>query len=336
LAAGVSWRTVESVEDDTRHEEVVMHAHGHMWRSRWAAIGAAVAVTLGVGGWYSVRANSPASNFVAISPTRVLNTRIDAGLTGQFGSATPRLLDVTGTIPIVLPGNVISSGAPVPDGATAIVANVTVVTPTTNGFVSVRPGDATGSPATASVNFSSPGVVVGNSVTVELPTAGINAGQIQLWFQGTIPSATTHLVIDILGYYTPNGAVSAWDTIPSGRTVTGEIVWDYSAASLSSDRIGVTFPALAPVDLSTGNVNFAPDGSASTTDDDASCTGTLAAPTAPPGKVCIYRNNSSANLNSINGAQNLTLRRAGFYIDMVPNATSQDTFLYATWAYTAP
>ena len=129
--------------------------------------------------------------------------------------------------------------------------------------------------------------------------------------------------------------MSAWDTIPSGQTVTGEIVWDYSAAGTASDRIGVTLPAKAPADLTTVNVNFAPDGAAATNDDDATCTGTLAAPTAPPGKVCIYRNNSG-NLNSINGSQNLSLRASGFYIDMVPVAAGSDTFLYATWAYTSP
>jgi ethanolamine utilization microcompartment shell protein EutL len=35
-------------------------------------------------------------------------------------------------------------------------------------------------------------------------------------------------------------------------------------------------------------VNFAVDGSDATTDDDANCTGTFDAPTAPAGQVCIY------------------------------------------------
>jgi len=71
-----------------------------MSRSRWAAIGAAVAVTLG-----AVDAASVESSFTAIEPTRVLDTRINAGLTGAFTAATPRTLDVTGTIGIVLPGD---------------------------------------------------------------------------------------------------------------------------------------------------------------------------------------------------------------------------------------
>jgi len=51
--------------------------------------------------------------------------------------------------------------------------------------------------------------------------------------------------------------------------------------------------------------------------------------------VCLYRNNSG-NVASLNGAQNLSLRRSGFYLDFVPIATGVDTFVYATWAYTAP
>jgi hypothetical protein len=165
-------------------------------RSRWAAIGAAVAVTLGAGGLYSVRAASDASSFVAIAPTRVLDTRSDAGLAGAFTSGEPRLLDVTGTVPVIDAGGTVATGLVVPDGATAIVANVTAVFPTSPGFVSVRPGTATGAPATSSINFTGAGVVAPNAVTVELPTDG----QVQLWFQGS-PGATAHLLVDIVGYY---------------------------------------------------------------------------------------------------------------------------------------
>ncbi len=187
-----------------------------MWRSRWAAIGAAIAVTLGAGGLWAAEAASPPSVFVAISPTRVLDTRIDAGLAGPFVNATPRLLAVTGTVPVVQPGDTITTGAPVPAGATAIVANVTAVFPTTLGFIAVRPGTATGEPATSNINFTTGGVVAPNSVTVELPTTGVSSGKIQLWFTGTSPNATTDLLVDIVGYYREGPAGPQGEPGPAG------------------------------------------------------------------------------------------------------------------------
>jgi hypothetical protein len=43
-------------------------------------------------------------------------------------------------IPVVGSEGIATTGSPVPDGATAIVANVTAVQPSTPGFLSVRPG----------------------------------------------------------------------------------------------------------------------------------------------------------------------------------------------------
>ncbi len=187
----------------------------YMWRSRWAAIGAAVAVTFGAGGLLAAHAASPPSVFVPINPTRVLDTRIDAGLAGPLVSAAPRLLDVTGTVAVVNTGNLISTGSPVPDGATAIVANVTAVRATSAGFVSVRPGTASEVPATSNINISS-GNAVPNSVTVELPTSGSEAGTVQLWYQGQSPSATTHLLVDIVGYYQVGPAGPQGEPGPAG------------------------------------------------------------------------------------------------------------------------
>ncbi len=192
----------------------------HRWHVVIGVMLAAAATLLGLAGLRAARADSAPSSFVAITPTRVLDTRIAAGLPGALTSAQPQILDVTGAIPVVLPGDQLSTGSPVPDGATAIVANVTIVGPTTPGFVSVRPGTATGAPATSSLNAATNGVVVPNSVSVELPTTGANAGQIQLWYQGTTPTATTHLLVDIVGYYTATGAAGAADLAALQAQVT--------------------------------------------------------------------------------------------------------------------
>ena len=56
-------------------------------RSRWAAIGAAVAVTLGGGGLIGVSAASgDASSLKTVDPARILDTRVGTGATKVMGS----------------------------------------------------------------------------------------------------------------------------------------------------------------------------------------------------------------------------------------------------------
>jgi len=88
----------------------------HLWRSRWAGIGAAGAVTFGGGGLFVANAAPGApSSVVSIDPARILDTRTDVGLPGPFVSAVSQKLQVT--------------GAAVPAGATGVLLNVTVVAP---------------------------------------------------------------------------------------------------------------------------------------------------------------------------------------------------------------
>jgi hypothetical protein len=160
-----------------------------LWRSRWAAIGAAVVVALGGGGLFVANAaSSSPSAVVTIDPVRILDTRTDVGLPGPFVSAVSQKLQVTG-------------GA-VPSGATGVLLNVTVVNPSAAGFLSVRPGDATGAPSTSSLNFLA-GDIVPNSVQVGLPTSGPNAGQIDITYDAYGQAGPiSEVLIDVVGYTT--------------------------------------------------------------------------------------------------------------------------------------
>ena len=60
-------------------------------RSRWAALGAAVAVTLGAGGLVSVSAETAESVFVGVTPRRVLDTR-EGSFDGPLFNSTPQKL----------------------------------------------------------------------------------------------------------------------------------------------------------------------------------------------------------------------------------------------------
>lgn len=69
----------------------------------------------------------------------------------------------------------------------------------------------------------------------------------------------------------------------------------------------------------------------------ASCTGTLATPTAPAGKVCIYVA-GAANAVDLAGYSVMPgtgASKYGFKLHWV-STTADDTFVDAVWAYTAP
>lgn len=139
-------------------------------------------------------ASSAPSSMVTIDPVRILDTRdpVDLGLPGPFVSAVSQKLQVTGSA--------------VPAGATGVLLNVTAVSPTADGFLSIRPGDATGAPTTSSLNFTA-GATVPNSVQVGLPTTGANAGQIDIVYDALgVAGPTTDVLIDVVGYLEAGGA----------------------------------------------------------------------------------------------------------------------------------
>lgn len=181
------------------------------WRSRWAAIGAAVAVTLGASGLMVANAASgEPSSFVSVDPTRVLDTRTDVGLSGPFVRGVSQKLTVTGPVRVQPPGNAAArTETVVPTGATAVVMNATAVVPRTGGFLSVRPGDATGVPATSNINLT-PFQTLANSVTVQLPTSGSAAGTIDIFIDGEVDD----VLIDIVGYYVPTSDVGPVTLVP--------------------------------------------------------------------------------------------------------------------------
>jgi hypothetical protein len=78
------------------------------------------------------------------------------------------------------------------------VFNVTAVNPQTKGFLSIRPGDATGVPATSNINWAAGGPNTANSVTVQLPANGT----INIYVNGTVGE----VLIDVAGYYEPAAA----------------------------------------------------------------------------------------------------------------------------------
>jgi hypothetical protein len=84
----------------------------------------------------------------------------------------------------------------VPDNATAVTGNVTVVDETSSWAVFVGP-DPNPSPTNSTINFNA-GDIRANGLTVALGSGGtLSATYI------TTPGNTTDLVFDVTGYFTP-------------------------------------------------------------------------------------------------------------------------------------
>jgi hypothetical protein len=141
--------------------------------------------------------------------------------------------------------------------------------------------------------------------------------------------------------------LSALHTVPPGQTLRGAIGADYHAFDNSASDFGVdtTLPMQAPVGLSDSDVFVNVTGwqdaggqtPPTTTDTNAGCTGTPENPTAPGGTVCIYVSGADHAFN-LAGYSVLFGTGASKYGFKLKWDASQlgDTFVDATWAYTAP
>jgi hypothetical protein len=163
-------------------------------------------VSLGAGGLFVAQAapGPSESTIVTVTPERILDTRDpnNIGLSGPFVSAVSQKLQVTGSIQTATGTKTV-----VPTGATGVLLNVTPVNPTAAGFISIRPGDATGAATTSSLNFTT-GVagIVPNAVQVAMPTAGTNEGEIDITYDAYGQAGpTTDILIDVVGYMTSAG-----------------------------------------------------------------------------------------------------------------------------------
>jgi hypothetical protein len=158
-------------------------------RTRWAAVGAAVAVALGAGGIGLVSATSPADavTFVPITACRVLDTRLDPDF--NVGPKTTPL--GPGETHTVAAADGECDGK-VPSSATALSLNVTTVDATQLTFLTVW---ESGQPQP---NASSLNPAPGQPPTPNAVTTGIDgSGEFDIYnFQGTV-----HTIADINGYY---------------------------------------------------------------------------------------------------------------------------------------
>ncbi|MCU1393217.1 MAG: hypothetical protein JWM34_1645 [Ilumatobacteraceae bacterium] len=139
---------------------------------------------------------SAPSMFVSITPCRLFDTRSDSGLgprTTPIGPAGTGTFPVRGT----------NGNCAIPDTATAISTNTTIVNPSAASYITVFPSDAV-RPLASNINFTAASAPVANQVTVGLGASGAisvynNAGSVDV-------------IVDIAGYFTPAAGGSSGTT----------------------------------------------------------------------------------------------------------------------------
>ena len=168
--------------------------------------------------------------YTPLRPARLLDTRRKVGVTTTTPIGANRFVDLQ------VSGR---GGVPSATRASSVVLNVTVVSPTSQGYVTLYP---TGSsrPTASSVNFNK-GWTGANLVTVKLGTGGkVRIHNI---------SGATHVVVDVMGYY--HGASSTSTAGYGGYAgITPERILDTRTRGSSAVPRG--FYALA-------GFNFGPD-----------------------------------------------------------------------------
>ncbi len=171
--------------------------HPSAGRSRWAAIGAAVAVAAGaIGGVGLTKAagDDPGTAYTAVTPCRLVDTR--PGTINVGVRSTP--LAANETLTITARGAQGECKADqLPASARAVALNLTALAATELSFLTFWP-DGT-QPNAASLNPAPGQPPVPNAVTTQLSTTGS--------FNVFNSRGNVHIVVDVVGYYTGVGDV---------------------------------------------------------------------------------------------------------------------------------
>jgi hypothetical protein len=160
-----------------------------MLRTRWAAVGAAVAVTLGAGSIGIGHATSPAGAavFVPITPCRLVDTRPAPDTVGA--RTTP--LGPGETITLAARGDN-GNCTSIPTTATGLELNVTALGATSGTFLTIWATGAT-RPTASNLNPQPGAPPIPNSATTGLSGGGA--------FDVYNAVGSVHVLVDVVGYY---------------------------------------------------------------------------------------------------------------------------------------
>jgi PKD repeat protein len=207
-SAGGSTSTINFPKGDTRANgvTVALGAGGKLNAVYKAKAGATTQIVFDVTGYFTTSSNG--ARFHSIAPTRVLDNRINLGLSGSFHANTPRTFTV-------------ADGTPIPTNAVAVTGNLTVTGQTKAGYIVLAPA-AGGS--TSTLNFPV-GDNRANGVTVPLGAGGtLSASYV------ATAGATTSIVFDVTGYFQAGSTGASYFVLAPQRSLDTRINLGLSGA----------------------------------------------------------------------------------------------------------
>ena len=142
------------------------------------------------------------ATYVALTPARLLDSRVNNGLSGPFSPSVPRTFQVTGR------GNV-------PNNAVAVTGNLTVTNQTVAGAVFLGPNPEA-NPSTSTLNFPV-GDNRANGVTLALGAGGTLSAT---YIAG---SGTTDLIFDVTGYFVPDLSGATYVALTPARLLDSRV-----------------------------------------------------------------------------------------------------------------
>ena len=156
----------------------------------------------------------PDSTYHPIAPARVLDTRPTSGVVTHIGLTGPFVAGTVLTFPIVKAHYVGGGSAvAVPDDATAVTGNLTIVGQSADGIVALGP-TMTPKGEVTTINFLK-GDIRANNVTVAL---GPN-GRLAAVYRSATAGATTQLIFDVTGYFSSDVNGATYHTTTPGRVL---------------------------------------------------------------------------------------------------------------------
>lgn len=134
--------------------------------------------------------------FYSVTPCRIADTRPGMGFAGLFGPPA-----LAGGVDRFFP---ITLQCGIPNDAKAVALNVTVVSPTLEGFIKIWPSNQV-KPAVSTINFAAGEPAIANGAIV--PLAVDNQGntlagnQIGVVYGTAVPGGSTNLILDVTGFF---------------------------------------------------------------------------------------------------------------------------------------
>ena len=190
-----------------------------VWRG---TSGSSADLILDVTGYFT--SDETGLSFYPIPPYEALDSATGFGLSGPFNTGVARTLAVV--------------GVGVPTGASGIAGNLTVVSPSSNGFAFIAPL-VSGAPSSSTVNASS-GYDAANGLDVSLD----DYGNVMLVWVGNVTGSTAHMHLDVNGYWAPSGPATAPGAPRSVTAVAGDtsaiVSWTAPASNGGSTISGYT------------------------------------------------------------------------------------------------